>query len=132
MTEKDWLYQCLFLESMAGVPGMVGGMMRHLRLLRLLKCDYGWIYTPLEEAENERMHLYIFMKIKQLDYCFRALVMCHRFVGSLEEEAVKTYTCLLQDIEDGQLDAWKERKVLLIAQAYYKQPEDASVYDVIK
>ncbi|KAG6610985.1 Alternative oxidase [Phytophthora cinnamomi] len=152
MTEKDWLNRCLFLESVAGVPGMVGGMLRHLRSLRLLKRDYGWIHTLLEEAENERMHLLIFMNIKQPGYFFRALVVgaqgvffngffltylvspktCHRFVGYLEEEAVKTYTCLLQDIEDGHLDAWKERKAPLIAQTYYKLPEDASVYDMIK
>jgi hypothetical protein len=152
MTEKDWLNRCLFLESVAGVPGMVGGMLRHLRSLRLLKRDYGWIHTLLEEAENERMHLLIFMNIKQPGYFFRALVVgaqgvffngffltylvspktCHRFVGYLEEEAVKTYTCLLQDIEDGHLDAWKEKKAPLIAQTYYKLPEDASVYDMVK
>ncbi|KAK1932331.1 Alternative oxidase [Phytophthora citrophthora] len=152
MTEKDWLNRCLFLESVAGVPGMVGGMLRHLRSLRLLKRDYGWIHTLLEEAENERMHLLIFMNIKQPGYFFRALVVgaqgvffngffltylvspktCHRFVGYLEEEAVKTYTCLLKDIEDGHLDAWKEKKAPLIAQTYYKIPEDSSVYDMIK
>ncbi|KAG1696392.1 hypothetical protein DVH05_018523 [Phytophthora capsici] len=152
MTEKDWLNRVLFLESVAGVPGMVGGMLRHLRSLRLLKRDYGWIHTLLEEAENERMHLLIFMNIKQPGYFFRALVVgaqgvffngffltylvspktCHRFVGYLEEEAVKTYTCLLKDIEDGHLDVWKEKKAPLIAQTYYKIPEDSSVYDMIK
>ncbi|KAH7488010.1 Alternative oxidase, mitochondrial [Phytophthora ramorum] len=152
MTEKDWLNRCLFLESVAGVPGMVGGMLRHLRSLRLLKRDYGWIHTLLEEAENERMHLLIFMNIKQPGYFFRALVVgaqglffngffltylvspktCHRFVGYLEEEAVKTYTCLLQDIDDGHLDVWKQKKAPLIAQTYYKLPEDASVHDMIK
>ncbi|KAL3661564.1 hypothetical protein V7S43_013324 [Phytophthora oleae] len=152
MTEKDWLNRVLFLESVAGVPGMVGGMLRHLRSLRLLKRDYGWIHTLLEEAENERMHLLIFMNIKQPGYFFRALVVgaqgvffngfflmylvspktCHRFVGYLEEEAVKTYTCLLKDIEDGHLDAWKEKKAPLIAQTYYKLPEDSSVYDMVK
>ncbi|KAL4100079.1 hypothetical protein PRIC1_007876 [Phytophthora ramorum] len=129
MTEKDWLNRCLFLDA-----------------------DYGWIHTLLEEAENERMHLLIFMNIKQPGYFFRALVVgaqglffngffltylvspktCHRFVGYLEEEAVKTYTCLLQDIDDGHLDAWKQRKAPLIAQTYYKLPEDASVHDMIK
>ncbi|KAH7488012.1 Alternative oxidase, mitochondrial [Phytophthora ramorum] len=152
MTEKDWLNRCLFLESVAGVPGMVGGMLRHLRSLRLLKRDYGWIHTLLEEAENERMHLLIFMNIKQPGYFFRALVVgtqglffngffltylvspktCHRFVGYLEEEAVKTYTCLLQDIDDGHLDVWKQKKAPLIAQTYYKLPEDASVHDMVK
>uniref|UniRef100_M4B7E2 Alternative oxidase n=1 Tax=Hyaloperonospora arabidopsidis (strain Emoy2) TaxID=559515 RepID=M4B7E2_HYAAE len=152
MTENDWLNRCLFLESVAGVPGMVGGMLRHLRSLRLLKRDYGWIHTLLEEAENERMHLLIFMNIKQPGYFFRALVVaaqgvffngffltylvspktCHRFVGYLEEEAVKTYTCLLKDIEDGHLDAWKQKKAPLIAQTYYKLPESASIYDMVK
>jgi Alternative oxidase len=34
---------------------MVAGMLRHLRSLRGLKRDRGWIHTLLEEAENERM-----------------------------------------------------------------------------
>ena len=152
MTETDWLNRCLFLESVAGVPGMVGGMLRHLRSLRLLKRDYGWIHTLLEEAENERMHLLLFMNMKQPGYCLRALVVaaqgvffngffltylvsprtCHRFVGYLEEEAVKTYTYLLKDMEDGHLDAWKQQKAPLIAQTYYQLPETATVYDMIK
>jgi hypothetical protein len=75
MTEKDWLNRCLFLETVAGVPGMVAGMLRHLRSLRLLKRDHGWIHTLLEEAENERMHLLIFMNLKQPGWMFRALVL---------------------------------------------------------
>ncbi|OWZ19882.1 Alternative oxidase [Phytophthora megakarya] len=152
MTEKDWLHRCLFLESIAGVPGMVGGMLRHLRSLRRMKRDFGWIHTLLEEAENERMHLLIFMNLTQPGWFLRLLVVgaqgvffngffltylvspktCHRFVGYLEEEAVKTYTNLLQDIEDGHLDVWKEKTAPLIAQTYYKLSEGSSVYDVIK
>ena len=30
MTPDMWLSRILFLESVAGVPGMVGGMVRHL------------------------------------------------------------------------------------------------------
>ncbi|KAJ5328235.1 hypothetical protein N7452_008625 [Penicillium brevicompactum] len=37
MTERDWLTRFIFLESVAGVPGMVGGMLRHLRSLRRMK-----------------------------------------------------------------------------------------------
>ena len=40
-------------------------MIRHLRSLRTMKRDHGWIPTLLEEAENERMHLMTFIKIKQ-------------------------------------------------------------------
>ncbi|KAE9184107.1 hypothetical protein PF002_g26528 [Phytophthora fragariae] len=104
MTVQDWLNRCLFLETVAGVPGMVAGMARHLRSLRSLKRDYGWIHTLLEEAENERMHLLIFMNMKQPGWGFRMMVLavqgfffpafflaylvspktCHRFVGFLE------------------------------------------------
>jgi hypothetical protein len=35
----------IFLESIAGVPGMVAGMLRHLHSLRRLKRDNGWIET---------------------------------------------------------------------------------------
>lgn len=42
MIERDWLTRFIFLESVAGVPGMVGGMLRHLRSLRRMKRDNGW------------------------------------------------------------------------------------------
>lgn len=42
MTEQKWLNRFVFLESVAGVPGMVGGMLRHLRSLRKMKRDNGW------------------------------------------------------------------------------------------
>ncbi|GAB9471153.1 hypothetical protein Gpo141_00008377 [Globisporangium polare] len=152
MTTRDWLNRCLFLETVAGVPGMVAGMARHLRSLRSLNRDYGWIHTLLEEAENERMHLLIFMNMKQPGWIFRLGVLgaqgvffnmffltylvsprtCHRFVGYLEEEAVKTYTGLLKDIEDGHVDEWKNTQAPLIARNYYKLPDDAQVVDMIK
>ena len=65
MTEKDWMLRIIFLETVAGVPGMVGGMIRHLRSLRKLEKEGRWIETLLEEAENERMHLMTFMAIKK-------------------------------------------------------------------
>lgn len=42
MNERKWLIRFIFLESVAGVPGMVGGMLRHLRSLRRMKRDNGW------------------------------------------------------------------------------------------
>jgi hypothetical protein len=50
-------------------------MHRHLRSLRSLKRDYGWIHTLLEEAENERMHLFTFLTIKDPSWLFRAGIM---------------------------------------------------------
>lgn len=42
MSEKQWLRRFCFLETVAGVPGMVSGMLRHMRSLRSMKRDNGW------------------------------------------------------------------------------------------
>jgi hypothetical protein len=52
MTEEKWINRCIFLETVAGVPGMVAGMGRHLRSLRFLEKDKGRIHHLLEEADN--------------------------------------------------------------------------------
>lgn len=58
-----------------GVPGMVGGMLRHMQSLRAMRRDNGWIHTLLEEAENERMHLLTFLSLRQPGVLFRAAVL---------------------------------------------------------
>ena len=47
MTERDWMNRAIFLETVAGVPGMIGGMQRHLRSIRTLERDHGWIHHLL-------------------------------------------------------------------------------------
>lgn len=47
MGERQWLNRILFLESVAGVPGMVAGMLRHLRSLRTMRRDNGWLVSSL-------------------------------------------------------------------------------------
>ena len=64
MNERQWLNRIVFLETVAGVPGMIGGMVRHLKSLRTLEKDNGWIHHLLQEAENERMHLFIFLSMR--------------------------------------------------------------------
>ncbi|KAJ5460639.1 Alternative oxidase [Penicillium daleae] len=144
MTEQKWLTRFIFLESVAGVPGMVGGMLRHLRSLRRMKRDNGWIETLLEEAFNERMHLLTFLKLAEPGWFMRLMVLgaqgvffngfflsylispriCHRFVGYLEEEAVLTYTRAIKELEDGHLPEWNELKAPEIAVNYWKMPEN--------
>lgn len=58
-----------------GVPGMVGGMLRHMQSLRAMRRDNGWIHTLLEEAENERMHLLTFLSLRQPGVLFRGAVL---------------------------------------------------------
>lgn len=54
---------------------MVAATLRHLRSLRLMKRDSGWIHTLLEEAENERMHLMTFMTLREPPIWLRALCL---------------------------------------------------------
>ncbi|KAK9821831.1 hypothetical protein WJX74_002160 [Apatococcus lobatus] len=140
MTEKQWLRRILFLEAIAGVPGMVGGMMRHMRSLRSMKRDNGWIHTLLEEAENERMHLLTFLELKQPSVWMRLSVLlaqgvffnfyllayiisprlCHTAVGYLEEEAVRTYTHAIRDIDEGRNPEWADKEAPEIAVEYWQ------------
>ncbi|KAL5592337.1 hypothetical protein FOBRF1_013363 [Fusarium oxysporum] len=154
LTEAQWLTRFIFLESIAGVPGMVGGMLRHLRSLRRMKRDNGWIETLLEESYNERMHLLTFMKMCEPGWFmkvmiigaqgvfFNGLFVCyllspkivHRFVGYLEEEAVHTYTRCIKEIEEGHLPKWSDPSFRIpdIAIQYWNIPvERQTMKDLI-
>ena len=140
MTEEKWVHRFIFLESIAGVPGMVGGMIRHLHSLRLMRRDHGWIHTLIEEAENERMHLLTFLELRKPGPIFRLCVLvgqgvffnaffatylfaprvCHRFVGYLEEEAVRTYTHAIKDLDSGKLTNWTNMPAPKIAVDYWQ------------
>ncbi|GAA5977171.1 hypothetical protein JCM10908_004883 [Rhodotorula pacifica] len=149
MTEKQWMARILFLESIAGVPGFTAAMLRHLHSLRLMRRDGGWIRTLLEEAENERMHLLTFMKIRQPGPFFRLIVLvaqgvftnlffftylispkaCHRFVGYL------TYTHVIQAIQRGEIPEWGPNgpaKVPQVAKDFWRLPNDAQMIDLIR
>ncbi|OAA58516.1 alternative oxidase [Niveomyces insectorum RCEF 264] len=146
LTEAQWLVRFLFLESIAGVPGMVAGMLRHLQSIRRLRRDQGWIESLLEESYNERMHLLTFLKMCEPGWFMKLMILgaqgvyfnalflsylvspriCHRFVGYLEEEAVHTYTRCLKEIEAGLTPKWSDPnfKVPEIAVQYWRMPED--------
>merc|ERR1712087_314870 len=74
-TSRMWLLRIVFLETVAGVPGMMFGMVRHLNSLRRLERDRGWIKTLLSEAENERMHLLVAMSLYKPGRFMRGLVV---------------------------------------------------------
>jgi len=114
-------HRAVILETVAAVPGMVGGTLRHLGSLRRLEGDRGRIRLLLDEAENERMHLMVFMQIAQPSAFERVLVLvaqgvfynaffllylisprtAHRVVGYFEEEAVFSYTEYLAGVDAG-------------------------------
>ncbi|KAJ1280594.1 hypothetical protein BS78_04G244800 [Paspalum vaginatum] len=143
-------YGCraMMLETVAAVPGMVGGMLLHLRSLRRFQHSGGWIRVLMEEAENERMHLMTFMEVAKPKWYERALVLAvqgvffnayflgylispkfaHRVVGYLEEEAIHSYTEFLKDLEAGKLE---NVPAPAIAIDYWQLPADATLKDVV-
>merc|ERR1719240_2257178 len=148
-------FRLIFLESVAGVPGMVAAQHRHFRSLRSLERDYGWIHTLLEEAENERMHLLTFLQAFEPGPITRSTVFltqfgfgslfislyllsprtAHRLVGYIEEMAVVTYVNLIEMIETpgSKLNvAWGDKAAPDIAKTYWRLPDDASFLDVVK
>jgi ubiquinol oxidase len=145
---KRYGHRAIVLETVAAVPGMVGGTLQHLRSLRRMKTDSGWIHTLLDEAENERQHLMTFIHIAKPSWFERLLVFvvqvvfynvyfllylfsprtAHRVVGYLEEEAVHSYTQYLAGVENG---TYANVPAPEIAIAYWKLASDARLRDVI-
>ena len=141
-------HRAVILETVAGVPGMVGGTLQHLTSLRRMKSDNGWIRTLLEEAENERMHLMTFIEIAQPSAFERMLILitqgifynfffllylispktAHRVVGYFEEEAVYSYTEYLAGVDSGLYENVPAPKIAI---DYWKLAPDAKLRDVI-
>lgn len=72
---KRYGHRAVVLETVAAVPGMVGGLLQHLKALRRIRDDEGWIRTLLDEAENERMHLMTFIEIAKPTLFERLVIM---------------------------------------------------------
>ena len=147
--KKKYGHRAVVLETVAAVPGMVGGMLIHLKSLRRIKEDKGWIKTLLDEAENERMHLMTFINIAQPTLFERFLIMfaqfifiifylmvyiisprtAHRIVGYFEEEAVVSYSQYLEEVESGKIENVKAPKIAI---DYWNLPLNSTLKDVIK
>lgn len=145
---KRYGHRAVVLETVAAVPGMVGGLLQHMKALRHIRDDRGWIRELLDEAENERMHLMTFVEITQPTLAERVVVMAtqavfynayfflylfapktaHRVVGYFEEEAVASYTHYLAQVDSGvQADVAAPR----LAIDYWNLAVDATLRDVI-
>ena len=145
---KRYGHRAVVLETVAAVPGMVGGLLQHLKSVRQIREDQGWIRELLDEAENERMHLMTFIHIAQPSRGERWLIMiaqaifynvffftyllaprtAHRIVGYLEEEAVVSYTQYLAEIDAGRQENVPAPKIAI---DYWKLPAEARLRDVV-
>jgi len=145
---KRYGNRAIVLETVAAVPGMVGGMLVHLRCLRWMVEDHGWIRTLLEEAENERMHLMTFVQIAKPNWFERFVILsvqavffvaffllyltsprtAHRLVGYFEEQAVISYTLYLQEIDAGRVENVPAPDIAI---AYWKLAPNAHLREVV-
>jgi len=141
-------HRAVVLETVAAVPGMVGGLWQHLTALRKMRDDEGWIRTLLDEAENERMHLMTFIEIAQPNRFERALVVAvqivfynfyfflyllaprtaHRVVAYFEEEAVISYTGYLAEVDAGRHENVPAPQIAI---DYWQLGSNARLRDVI-
>ena len=147
--KKRYGHRAVVLETVAAVPGMVAGMLLHLKSLRKMQDDKGWIKILLDEAANERMHLMTFIEVAKPTFIERFIIMiaqfifilmylliyifsqktAHRIVGYFEEEAVISYTEYLQELETGKI---KDLPAPEIAINYWNLPLNATLKDVVK
>ena len=146
---KRYGHRAVVLETIAGVPGMVAGMLIHLRSLRKMQTGYGsQIREMLAEAENERMHLMFFIEIAKPNIFERLLVIAaqaifmtfylfmyiffpktsHRMIGYFEDEAVKSYTEYLDLVKSGKVLNIRAPKIAI---EYYNLKKDARLSDLI-
>mmetsp|Transcript_3692 Transcript_3692/g.8170 ORF Transcript_3692/g.8170 Transcript_3692/m.8170 type:complete len:482 (+) Transcript_3692:122-1567(+) len=156
ITTDKVLNRAIFLETVAAIPGMVAAIIRHFRSLRNMARDGGMLNMFLEEANNERMHLLTFIRMKDPGYLFRGAVVgsqfafgsaflvlymispafCHRFVGYIEEEACATYTKIIKAIEEApegsDLAKWRTEEAPKIAKGYWHLGEEGTVLDVMR
>jgi ubiquinol oxidase len=141
-------HRAVVLETVAAVPGMVAGALQHLKAIRLMQPDNGWIRKLLDEAENERMHLMTFIHIAQPNRFERGLIMlaqgifynlffllylissktAHRLVGYFEEEAVYSYTEYLAGVDNG---TYENVPAPRIAIDYWQLDANARLREVI-
>ncbi|MEM8798989.1 MAG: alternative oxidase [Pseudomonadota bacterium] len=141
-------HRAVVLETVAAVPGMVGGLLQHLKAIRHIRDDGNWVRTLLDEAENERMHLMTFIHIAQPSWFERMVIMvtqaifynayfflylfaprtAHRVVGYFEEEAVISYTQYLEEIDAGRHENVPAPEIAI---DYWKLEPNARLRDVV-
>ena len=147
--KKKYGHRAVVLETVAAVPGMVAGMLLHLKSLRKMEDDRGWIKILLDEAANERMHLMTFIEIAKPTLIERIIIMitqfifilmyliiylssqrtAHRIVGYFEEEAVISYSEYLKEIEEGKIENIKAPEIAI---NYWNLPLNSKLKDVIE
>lgn len=138
----------IVLETIAAVPAMVAATFLHLRCLRRMIDDRGWVRTFMDEADNQRFHLMSFVAIVQPSTSERLLIAiaqsvfynanfllylvsartAHRLAGYLAEQSIAGYSELLARIESGEQTNWPAP---ISAREYWNLGPGAQLSDMI-
>lgn len=142
-------HRAVLLETVAAVPGMVAATLLHLKCLRRMIDDRGWVRVFMDEAENQRAHLMVFVQNARPGFAERLLVLfaqgvfynahfllylmsprtAHRLVGYLAEDAVRSYGAYLEELRAGKR---ADPAAPAVAIAYWNLPLEARLSDVIE
>ena len=141
-------HRAVLLETVAAVPGMVAASLLHLKCLRRMIDDKGWIRIMMDEAENQRAHLMVFVEVARPSLPERLLILlaqglvynayfliylvspvtAHRITAYAAEDAVRGYTRYLEGLQSGQ---YEDGPAPPLSLAYWNLPADARLSDAI-
>jgi ubiquinol oxidase len=141
-------HRAVLLETVAAVPGMVAASLLHLKCLRRMIDDHGWIRTMMDEAENQRAHLMVFVQVARPNAFERLMILlaqgvvynaffllylispatAHRISAYAAEDAVRAYGRYLRGLEGGQ---YENPPAPPLAIAYWNLDADARLSDAI-
>lgn len=138
----------IVMETIAAVPAMVAATLLHLKCLRRMIDDRGWVRTFMEEAESQRVHLMAFVAIRRPSLGERLLIAAgqgifynsyfllylisartaHRMAGYLAEASVRGYSDYLDRIRSG---LQENCRAPASAIAYWNLPADARLEGMV-
>mmetsp|Transcript_38396 Transcript_38396/g.122267 ORF Transcript_38396/g.122267 Transcript_38396/m.122267 type:complete len:263 (-) Transcript_38396:280-1068(-) len=148
--ERNWLRRLLFLSALSGAPSCA-------LQKRGVAASGGdkWVQGLLKEAGREQARLDMLLHLQHLHApgaLSRTLMattqaafshgfwlahlaspkFCRCFLGYAEEEHIKAYSKLLEDIDEGRLPQFSSAEAPAPARAHYGLPEGAPLREVFK
>jgi ubiquinol oxidase len=150
--------RAIVLETVAAVPAMVSATLLHLRCLRLMMDDRGWIRTLMVEAENQRAHLMSFVALRRPSSLERLFVVlaqgifynsyfllrvvspatAYRLAGYMSEQAIQGYTRELEMLSSGEkldieapafaVDYWNLRPGAKLSEMLTSMRQDEAIH----
>jgi ubiquinol oxidase len=138
----------IVLETVTAVPPMVVATLLHLKCLRRMLDDGGWVRTFMDEAESQRTHLMAFVALARPNAWERFLIAlaqgvfynayfllylisartAHRLAAYFAEQAVHGYSQYLSEIDTGEREG---QPAPASAIAYWGLAPEAQVRDMI-